>query len=263
MPPRRIFRFAYYTSQSDDLRRRIHQLRDGDAFSEVAAALYARGYVYGGLLLNLPPDEPHGPPQIDLSFLAPTDLLVINTRPPLHDRSQENKKKVPHSGSDFERGLFRALESYFEMCARSRIKLHERIARQLPEDFRERADIKFHEYTGGTYLKCRGFDGGFWQKPKPPGATAFYLVRIPAAWENGPGLLAAFGMSGTDTLVWNYLLRTRHAEWLESCEFLMAEVVPPPLPQHPTDLSFADDWQLTTVLRLPLPAPAARRNTAK
>lgn len=258
MPPRRIFRFAYYTSLSDDLRRRIHQLRDGDAFSELAPVLYSREYVYGGLLLNFPPYKPRHAPPLDLSFLSPSDLLVVSTRPPIDDRKMANKRTVPESGSELELDVFSALKFYFKRCARSRVTLQAHIAQRLPDAFRERADIMFHQNTDGTYMKYRPFTGGFWQKPNPPNATALYLARIPSAWENGPGLLAAFGMSGTDTLVWSYLLRTRFPEWLDSCAFVMAEVAPPPLPRHPTDLSFADGWEVTPILRLPLSAAPAR-----
>ena len=59
-------------------------------------------------------------------------------------------------------------------------------------------------------------------------------------------------MAGTETLVWNYLLRTRFPEWVGSYQFLMAEVLPGKLPQQPTDLTFANEWKVTPILRLPL-----------
>jgi hypothetical protein len=160
------------------------------------------------------------------------------------------------------------LKAYFDKCARSRVRLSEKIARRLPEAFRQRADIRFHEYTDGSYLSYRGYDDRFWQKRIDTNRTAFYLVRIPALWEGGPGLLAAFGMAGTETLVWCHLLRTRFPEWVGSYEFLMAEVVPGGLPQQPADLSFARGWGITPVLQIPFPRPApadggAARNGAR
>ena len=252
MSPKRIFRVAFHASPGKDIKRsRIHQLRDGDAFAEVSPLLYSAGYEYGGLLLNLPTSETDVPPEIDLSFLSSSDLLVVNTRPPLDDRDSEDKKRVPSSRTNLEDAMFEALRSYLATCARSRIRLSKAIARQLPESFRDRALIWFYEYTNGTYYRYRWPDDDNWQKPGSPKRTAFYLIRIPAIWKGGPGLLVAFGMSGTDTLLWSYLLRTRFPEWILSHEFLMAEAVPGVIPRYPTDLSFAADWRVTPILQIP------------
>jgi hypothetical protein len=255
MSSKRIFRLAFHSSQSNDTRRRIHQLRDGDAFVEMSPVLYSEGYEYGGLLLNLPPGEAGKASTVDVSFLTSSDLLVMNTRPPMDDIEEEDKKRVPSSSTNLEQSIFDALKPYLAKCARSRVKLSETIARQLPEHFGERAYIWFHEYTDGSYIKYRGLNDKSWQIPSGPNRTAFYLIRIPAIWEGGPGLLATFGMSGTETLVWSYLLRTRFPEWVLSHEFLMAEAVPGVIPQQPTDLSFADDWVVTPILQLPFSKP--------
>ena len=48
MPKRRFFRFGYCTPATRVGRGlRLHQLRDGDAFIELAAVLYEYGYEYG------------------------------------------------------------------------------------------------------------------------------------------------------------------------------------------------------------------------
>jgi hypothetical protein len=261
MSPKRIFRLAFYASPTNDPRRRIHQLRDGDAFAEISFVLYSHGYEYGGLLLNPPPEEPGNASAVDVSFLTSSDLLVVNTRPPLDDFDSDDKKRVPSSSNNLERSIFVALKPYLAKCARTRVKLSEAVAHQLPERFGERAFIWFYEnttqkrHTDGSYKKFRGLAGKSWQTPDGPERTAFYLIRVPEVWEGGPGLLAAFGMSGTETLVWSYLLRTRFPEWILSNEFLMAEAMPSVLPQQPTDLSFASDWQVTPIIQLPFSRP--------
>jgi hypothetical protein len=253
MPFKRIFRFAYHTSKSSDSRFRIHQLRDGDAFVQLSAALYGRGYEYGGLLLNLPSDGPTEAPQVDVSFLTSSDLIVLNTRPPINDQEAEIKRPVRRSYTSLENDIFKALQQrYFRWCARSRIILSEAIAKQLPPAFKDRADVQFHSSHDGSYLRYRGYNDRLWQRPPADEKlTAYYLIQIPSLWPSGPGLLAVFGMAGTETLAWNYLLRTRFLSWIDSYQFLMAEVSPRRLPDQPTDLSFADDWQVTPILTIP------------
>jgi hypothetical protein len=259
MPSKRIFRLAYHASQSRNLRFRIHQLRDADAFAELSAVLYRRGYEYGGLFLNLPTDElkkGHQAPKealpVDVSSLTSMDLLVLNTRPPMHDLSEEDKKRVPPGDNTLEDKVFQALKQYFDICARSRILLSKGIAERLPAKYENRAHIKFRQSHDGSYLKHRAYTDRLWQRPPRQMSTAFYLIQIPALWEDGPGLLNAFGMAGTETLVWNYILRTRFPHWVGRYEFLMAEVVPSKLPRQPTNLTFADDWKVTPILRIPL-----------
>ena len=247
MSPKRIFRLAYPTQQSI----RIHQLRDADAFVELSQVLYASGYEFGGLLLNRPAGGSTKAHPVDVSALTSSDLLVLNTRPPLDDKEEEDKKFVQSSDSSLEEIVFGALRHYFDKCARSRVRLSQPVARQLPDLYKQRADITFREYTDGSYLKYRGHSNRYWQKPNLPNLSAFYLVQTPAIWQGGPGLLAAFAMSGTETLIWNYLLRTRFPEWVGSCQFLMAEVELGKPPRQPGDLSFANDWKIEPILQMP------------
>jgi hypothetical protein len=251
MSSKRLFRLAYHASRSKDPRFRIHQLRDGDAFVELASVLYSRGYEYGGLFLNPPTDKPKNAPPVNISSLTALDLLVLNTRPPLHDIEEEVKRPVRPSYTRLENRIFRTLKQYFKICSRSHILLEKPIAEQLDNDYKNRANILFRESLDGSYLKYRGYGDKFWQKSEGERLTAFYLIQIPSLWKNGPGLLAAFGMAGTETLAWNYLLRTRFPKWIGSYQFLMAEVLPAKLPRKPTDLTFANEWKVTPILRLP------------
>jgi hypothetical protein len=253
MSPKRIFRIAYHSSQRSDPRFRIHQLRDGDAFAQLSTVLYSRGYEYGGLLLNLPSESREQAPHVDVSFLTSSDLVVLNTRPPIDDKRAYNRHPVRRSYTKLEDLIFDALKpKYLKWCARSQIILPEAIAGQLYSAFREKADIQFHSSHDSSYLRYRAYNGNFWQKaPADEKRTAVYLIQIPAMWPGGPGLLAAFGMAGTETLAWNYLLRTRFREWVDSYQFVMAEVLLSELPDRPIDLSFADYWKVTPMLCIP------------
>jgi hypothetical protein len=263
MSPKRIFRMAYHTSLSKNSRFRIHQLRDGDAFSELSAVLYSRGYEYGGLLLNLPSEKPLEPHPVDISSLTSSDLVLLNTRPPIDDIEEEDKHLVRQSFTNFEAVIFNAVKpKYFEWCARSHIILSETLARQLPTGFRDRANMLFHQSRDGSYIKHGEYASGSWRPPADQRLTAVFFIQIPALWEGGPGLLAAFGMAGIETLAWNYLLRTRflrrgrqaaeESDWLDSYSFLMAEVLPKKVPRKPTNLSFAEEWEVVPILRIPL-----------
>lgn len=254
MSPKRIFRIAYHSSQRSDPRFRIHQLRDGDAFAQLSMVLYSRGYdEYGGLLLNLPSESKVEAPPVDGSFLTSSDLVVLNTRPPINDKSAHNRHRVRCSYTELEDKIFAALRpGYLKKCARSEIILPEVIAKQLHGDFRNKAFIQFHSSQDSSYMRYRGYDDEFWSKPPvDEKRTAVYLIQLPAIWPGGPGLLAAFGMAGAETLVWNYLLRTRFRKWIDSYQFLIAEVLLRNLPDRPIDLSFADDWEVTPMLRIP------------
>ncbi len=259
MSPKRIFRLAYHAAQNSASRFRIHQLRDGDAFAELSPILFARGYEFGGLLLNLPPGNKHALRHIDVSHLTASDLLVLNTRPPVHDEKMGVNRPVLTSHNTLEAEIFHALDPYyFEICARSQMLLSESMADKLLSGFKDRANILFRMNRDGSYLKHRGRRDRYWQKlPDEKKLTAAYLIQIPQLWEDGPGLLAAFGMAGTETLAWNYLLRTRFQDWIGCYQFLMAEIVPGQLPADPTSLSFADQWEVTPILTVPLLASSA------
>jgi hypothetical protein len=255
MSPKRIFRLAYHTSLSNRSRFRIHQLRDGDAFSELSAVLYSRGYEYGGLMLNLPSEKPSKPIPVDVSSLTSSDLVLLNTRPPIDDVEEEVKHLVRRSYSTFEEDIFKAVTArFFETCSRSHIILVEPLARQLPPEFKDRANMLFHQSRDGSYIKHGEYPAGSFRPPADQRLTAVFYLHIPALWKDGPGLLAAFGMAGRETLAWNYLLRTRFLgwNWLDSYQFIMAEVLPGNVPRKPTDLSFAEEWKVVPILRIPL-----------
>jgi hypothetical protein len=87
-----LYRLAYYsTPERRDREVLIHQLRDGDAALELVDVLRERGYRYGGLLLNYPGKPATAPRQVSATFKA-TDLLVLTSRPPMHDELDGDRR---------------------------------------------------------------------------------------------------------------------------------------------------------------------------
>ena len=250
MSSKRVFRFAYHASQISDVRMRAHQLRDGDAFLELLPLLNQHGYQYEGLLLNPPSNKREEAPVVDISFLSTDDLIVLTTRPPLHDLKVRDKRLIRRSYTNLEELIFAAIKpKYLTRSARSRIVLSESIAQKLKPEFKNKADIVFHSSVSSSYLRYRkSEDEPYHNHPGRDERTAVYLIQVPAVWPNGPKLLVSFAMAGTETLVWNHLLRTRFSDWLDAYEFLIAEVVLGPVPEKPVDLSFAKDWEVTPML---------------
>jgi hypothetical protein len=253
MSSKRVFRFAYHASQRGDLRFRIHQLRDGDAFLELLPLLNKKKYKFERLLLNPPSDLPEDAREVDISFLTSSDLLVLTTRPPIHDIDDEIKRPIRCSYTNLEKLIFDALHpNYLKHCSRERIELSEPLAQQLNAGFKQKADIIFHSAVDSSYVRYRGLEERFWQRPPATEKrTAVYLIQVPAICPDGPGLLAVFGMAGTETLIWNYLLRTRFPEWLDSYQLLIAEMLLRDIPEKAVDLSFADDWEVTPMVAIP------------
>ena len=249
MSSKRVFRFAYHASQISDVRMRAHQVRDGDAFLELLPLLNHRGYQYEGLLLNPPSEKREDAPVVDISFLSASDLIVLTTRPPLHDVEAGDKRPIRRSYTNLEDLVFDALRpKYLTYSARSRITLSESIAQTLKPDFKDKADIIFHSAVGSSYVRYRSSHEQSYHNARGDKRTAVYLIQVPSIWPGGPKLLVSFAMAGTETLIWNHLLRTRFSDWLESYEFLIAELGLRPIPEKPFDLSFAEDWELTPML---------------
>lgn len=252
MPNKRLFRLAYHTSENKEGRFRFHQLRDGDAFVQLSPLLYERGYTFGGLLLNLPAKNRLQATHFDLAAFTSSDLIMLDTRPPMDDLDQKDNRRVPRSYNNLEDSIFEALRPYFKKCARSRIWLSETAAQNLPDAFKNRADIVFKENVDASYKRFREYDPvSQWEKPQKSNMTAVFLIQVDELWEKGPGLLAVFGMTGTDTLVWHYLLRTRYPQWVGSSRFLMIEMETQAPPLSLTNLSFADDWKLSQIIQIP------------
>lgn len=245
MSTRRCYRFAYLTSSHKDREQYPFQLRDGDAALYLTDALGARGYRYAGPIFNYPSAGP-SPIPFDDGFLRETDLILLTTRPPMNDDEIGDKKAIRRSFTELEEKLFEGpLSARFERCGRSELLLTNAAAKISPE-IAKRQSIVFRQNGGANYQSYGSPTTRQWQRFKSQSPlTAVFLLYAEHAWPGGPALLAAFGMGGTETLVWCYQLATRFPHLLCTTPFAMAEMRTGVLPERPASMGFADSWEIT------------------
>lgn len=256
MPTRRCYRFGYLTSTRRDRDLYPFQVRDGDAAALMLQAVADRGYRYAGPIVNYPSPGPETVP-FDDSFLREEDLILITTRVPMNDRDIPDKKGIPRSYTTLEKKLFEGpLSEHFKCCARSEVQLTAATA-SISAEIAKRQSMVFRQNGGATYQSYgSGVTGEHKKFTAADPLTAAFLVYAEHAWPGGPGLLAAFGMGGTETLVWCYLLATRFQHLLFTTPFAMAELeAPAAKKERPTTIAFADTWK-ATILGAAQPRPA-------
>jgi hypothetical protein len=240
------FRFAYAMPCHKDRELRPHQLRDTDSGLFLSEALVKSGYRYGGPIINYPSSGPDLRP-FDDRFLGETDLILLTTRPPMTDLEVGDRKSIRRSFTTLEDKVFKALQTRFKSCARSEIVLQDATAR-ISDEIAKRQSVVFRQNGGAAYQHHGSPYTGEWRRFKrAQPLTAVFLVFIPHAWRGGPALLAAFGMGGTETLVWCYQLATRFSHLLFTKSFVMGEMRTGRLHEPSTLKDFADSWE-TTIL---------------
>jgi hypothetical protein len=246
LAPHLVHPFAFLIPPHDRSRRsRPFQIRDGAAMLEVISALARSGYEYAGLLLNYPPrpDEDVGTVLKIPVSAGPGDLILTTTRPPVHPQQENNeKKRVDLAQTDLEDLVIRAWNPYFKLLIRPEMELAYEVQDDLLPGYEDRRHIAFYQLEGSRYqdLGTRRYVG------RP--STAAFLLRIRELWPGGPGYLGVYGMDGTTTLVWAYLLRTRHRALLEEPGFAMAELTMGEIPSRTGDLGFVQGWQAKIIL---------------
>lgn len=244
----RFFRFAYYVSGGRlDRDLLAHQLRDGDAALFLHQVLHERGYEYAGPLFNYPCAQPalaNNVP-VDDSLLRADDLLLLTTRPPMDDDDDAVKCRVHRSHTTLEAKVFACLRRHLPRCSRSHVIVADIHARAFPEVAAMR-NVLFRQKRGAPIHRILPSGSNSWRQPPVGRAhTLAYLIHEDHAWPNGPGLLAAFGMCGTDTLLWSYFLAKRFPALIGSVPFAMAELVAPQkVPARPLSVDFAHEWQV-------------------
>ena len=259
----RWYRFSYHLQPKGADRVLFpHQLRDGDAALFLAPVLEAKGYSYGGPIFNYP--HPMQAPtelvQVDTSAtsLRPQDLLVLTTRPPLDDADEGLKTRVLRSHTTLEDTIFKhALRPHLQRCSRLQVIVAEEHARAF-SGVASRRNMVFKLYRhvgkkgksskvdlGARIHKYLPHGSTTWRRPeRGRSVSAAFMIFEPHAWPGGPGLLAAFGMGGTETMVWAYVLSTRFPHLIGTCRFVMAEIVEQELPDQPLTMAFADHWNI-------------------
>jgi hypothetical protein len=236
----RYFRLTYSNARGDE-DPKLFKGRDGVALCELVAPLPAMGYEYGTTIYLYPDDER------ELSafpVLRPSDLLVLSTRPPLHDqRGIIPTRKVIHAANvEFEVALFDVLAQYFAYCTRKHVELTKEGASRLRvENPRQWAHVEVYEYSGAMIQ---------WHyvgpEPVKPAAgrrsTIAFFLRVNQIPVLNCDFIASFGMDGYGTLIWNRIIRQQHPEWLAKPGFVMAELIfKTDLPEKPLTPEFVDD----------------------
>lgn len=170
---------------------------------------------------------------------------MITTRPPLGE--DLHKKTIDTSGSEAENRLFAQLHSFFKRCSRSKVEVSETVRKLLKQRKKEKwACAEFEVYAGASLKNAPPQNLGY--------PTLGYLLSVPAIWKGGPRLLALFGLGGTETLVWAYLLSTKYRTFLERVlssrkKELLTGQFHVSLSRYsvPSDMTFADKYIVDSV----------------
>lgn len=250
----RFFWFSYHAPLHYGRLTAPHQVRDGAAFAEIAGLLSSFGMEYGGLILNLPPDEQGRPITREDPCMRPDDLLVLTTRPPLDDENEGDKKTISRSNSALEDRVMLALRPLFRSCARSRIAL----SVEVLERFDSRvgvppAILHFRQTKWAWCYEAKHYKGPKESFRKTAPRTFAFMVGL-AAQRGNPRILATFGMGGTETLLWTRWLRTKGASTVRNAlqakrgTIAVARLTPPKcLPPAPSAVALSEKWAVDVV----------------
>jgi len=238
-------------------------LRDQLANAELTAGLAELGIARpASPIVNMPPTEVVDPRRllggdellrIPVDHLRPGDFLVVTTRLPKDDIEEGNRMWVEPGQTDLERWIFDWVDRYLAILSRSHIKLSPYVRDALPEELVGRAN--FSSYQSGTFglykemNAGRGFRGvddetGRW--------VPAFVLRTDALWPGGPGAIVAFSMESLSTAAWCWRLRRDLSRLVAQPGFHFWELCPEPLPERPTDPSWAADWAAKPIVDLPL-----------
>jgi len=218
------------------------------------AALMRRGYDYRGPIFNFGSRGPDLIP-VDTSYLRETDLIFLCSRPPIDDAYVGVRRQFLCSFTTLEETLFQgSLRKWLARCSRTEIVLTDAAASIDPE-IAQRQSLEF-ALNGGSLCTSIGspHTRRFTSVEKAAALTVVFLVYQQHAWPGGPGLLCAFGMGGTDTLVWCYLLASKFAHLLCTTPFVMAEMRRGECPERPESMAFADSWEINILGTAPMSA---------
>jgi len=226
---RRFFLLTYYQSPRDlqlnrapshrgtyqwqigtrPMESQLHKIRDGLASGLLISFLHRLGYEYGGPVLNLPDSIAEelkctGKIRDTNDPAGSSDLLLLTTRPPLkdfEDGQPYTKRYILRSHTAVEKTVFDELQAFFSECSRDYVNLRPEVL--LPPGFEDLRGVAFEQSRGApakTSAHCALDE------------TVAYMLSTRPVRPDGPRLVAAFGIGGTETLLLAYLIRT-HPEF--------------------------------------------------
>jgi hypothetical protein len=234
----KYYNFAYSFPFRESEELRPVKARDGTAFCELTAPLQKQGWEYGSLIYNYPlenKDIYQGKEHFD--FLGPKDLIVITTRPPLSDEKHCDKKRVLPSHTYLEKVIFKELNKYFEVCARSYVEIESQY-----HGFSKYSGFKFSQANDARLKSFRKAElSNKWERvPDTEYRAIGFFLRLNNIDYYNCGLLSCFSMGGIETLIWNRIVRKRYHEWLQKPCFIVAEFNIGELPVRPINLDFVE-----------------------
>jgi hypothetical protein len=238
--PRRFFRLTYSNARLDE-DPKLFKDRDGVAFCELASAFYKIGYDFGTTIHFYPDDERK---LSEFPKFQPQDVLVLATRPPLHDKvAMKRRRKVIHAArTELEAALFAELSKHLEYCTRKHVELTKQSANRLRSDAGSKwQSLELFEYTNAE-IKMHYVGPEPVKPPKNHHSTVAFFLRANAVRGLNCNFIASFGMDGYGTLIWNRIIRKQFPHWLDQPGFIMAELVfKQPIPPKPLTPEFIDD----------------------
>jgi hypothetical protein len=178
----------------------IDLARDVMAAGNITVAYVAKGFRSLPPLFNRPgrdwPAGPHGRLQV-----------ITPTRPHLSDLVYRNRKEIRRTGSPIENAMLHCVLAYFCFLDRTRARLADGIAKQLPPTHSGLADVLFYAYKPTV----RGLDGlfrGERQQALPfSDTTTFGFVLRDHLWLDGPIGTMIWGPDAVATLLFSHILR--------------------------------------------------------
>lgn len=261
---------------------RISSLRGLDSFSFLLSILQSQNATFQDLIINSA--SPIGTPA--LNTFAPESLLVLSTRPPIHDELDESgpSRTVERTECELEIRLFAALRPLFASCKRDFIEIAPEISAcstvGLGLSSKDKPKRRATYFQNGslpgyqTFYPLNDTPRGQAASAADRHRTVVFVIITGPLWDAGPRLLASFGLNQEISLVWAYLLKNRY--WAEFTldvrkpRFLMAELEctsdirggPIHKDPHknengallpfPETLSFASSWGVRRLIDKPL-----------
>ncbi len=211
-------------NQPPKIKDAFHMLRDSTACLFLSELIKGK-YNFGGILYNIPSDIFFPNIKInDLAFsslpvLSNNDLILHTTRPAMHDDKENDKRWLFKSGSKLEETILKNMKLFFRYCNRQNIILSKNIKYDGPY----RA-VKFNlKIDANIACKANVYEQLSLEKISKKSKvsrtnkTAGYIVYIPTLInENSkeigsPGVLSVFGLNGSMTHVWSYLVLTKYS----------------------------------------------------
>ena len=240
-----------------------YDTRDELPNSLICKALHRhRGFEFGKELFNYPPEEltrEHLPEEelfhIDLSHIYPEDVIVMTTRPAMHDYDEDFtiKKWLEPGNTSLERAILQTWNDYVDWLSRAQVTLTQNVAEHLEKGFENRSCINFRQKCSSFYYKLSRLRGPLRRVLDCENTTAGFLLHLAELWPGGPELIHTFGMNAISTLVLCNQLAEKHNHLLEKTGFFMLELeAQAPIPVRPATLDWTLDWEVKPILKYPL-----------